>query len=296
MYAEACELQRAMYQQSITRAHRGAFIFLLDGSGSMAEEVYFRGRQTTKSEVLATITNELLFELIERARRSEGIRDYYDIAVLGYSGSDQVCSLLPHTEGFCSVVELANEQPPLRTRLVEYRLPDGGISLREVPTPSWITPCASGQTPMGEAFRYARDLAKEWVMQSDHAQSFPPVFFNITDGEATDANEEELRALSHEIRSLRTADGGVLLINIHIAGADTPRSIFFPSQEEAAYPHRYASLLYDCSSPMPEVFNQAIREVKGPGAMPPFRGMSYNASTADLIAMLNIGSISVKTE
>ena len=30
--------------------------------------------------------------------------------------------------------------------------------------------------------------------------------------------------------------------------------------------------------------------------MPPFRGMSYNASPEQLIAMLNIGSISVKTE
>ena len=27
---------------------------------------------------------------------------------------------------------------------------------------------------------------------------------------------------------------------------------------------------------MPEVFNEAIREAKGPGALPPFRGMSYN--------------------
>ena len=41
---------------------------------------------------------------------------------------------------------------------------------------------------------------------------------------------------------------------------------------------------------------QAIREAKGPGSVPPFRGMSYNASAAQLVAMLNIGSISVKTE
>ena len=45
-----------------------------------------------------------------------------------------------------------------------------------------------------------------------------------------------------------------------------------------------------------EVFDEAIREAKGPGAVPPFRGMSYNASAAQLVTMLNIGSISVKTE
>ena len=71
---------------------------------------------------------------------------------------------------------------------------------------------------------------------------------------------------------------------------------FFPSAAEADYPNRYAALLYDCASPMPALFDEAIREAKGPGAVPPFRGMSFNASAAQLVAMLNIGSISVKTE
>ena len=92
------------------------------------------------------------------------------------------------------------------------------------------------------------------------------------------------------------ADGNVLLVNIHIAPGDSQRAVFVPSEEEAGYPNRYARLLYDCSSPMPEVFNEAIRDAKGPGALPPFRGMSYNASAEQLIAMLNIGSISVKIE
>lgn len=149
---------------------------------------------------------------------------------------------------------------------------------------------------MGEALRRARDLAATWVSRPENAGSFPPVVFNITDGEATDCDEEELRALAGQIRSLRTADGSVLLINIHIAAGDDPRAVFFPSREEADYPNRYAALLYDCSSEMPAVFEEAIREAKGPAALPPFRGMSYNASAAELVAMLNIGSVSVKTE
>ena len=120
--------------------------------------------------------------------------------------------------------------------------------------------------------------------------------FNITDGEATDCDNEELRAVCDQIKALGTVDGNVLLINIHIAAGDTERPVFFPEAHEARYTNRYASLLYDCSSEMPAVFNEAIREAKGPGAIPPFRGMSYNASAAQLVAMLNIGSISVKTE
>ena len=65
-----------MYTQSITRSHRTAFFLAIDCSGSMAEPIHFRGGCKAKSEVVATIANELLFELIERARRSDGVRDY----------------------------------------------------------------------------------------------------------------------------------------------------------------------------------------------------------------------------
>ena len=65
-----------MYTQSITRTHRTAFIFVIDGSGSMAEKIRFRGRLMTKADAVASITNGMLFELIERARRSDGVRDY----------------------------------------------------------------------------------------------------------------------------------------------------------------------------------------------------------------------------
>ncbi|MCI7308278.1 vWA domain-containing protein [Alistipes senegalensis] len=285
-----------MYTQSITRTHRTAFIFVIDGSGSMAEKIRFRGRLMTKADAVASITNGMLFELIERARRSDGVRDYYDIAVLGYSGDDEVYSLLPGSREAISVTELAAGEPPLKTEIVEYRLPDGSNALREISTPAWVEPEAVGQTPMCEALRRVRDIAAKWCADPVHAESFPPIVFNITDGEATDCDDEELCAVAEQIKSLRTADGNVLLVNIHIAAGDTPRTVFFPSTEEAGYPNRYAAVLYECSSLMPEVFDEAIREAKGPGATPPFRGMSYNASAEQLITMLNIGSISVKTE
>lgn len=227
-----------MYTQSITRNHRTAFILAIDGSGSMAESILFRGRCMTKAEAVATITNDLLFELVERARRSDGVRDYYDIAVVGYSGDDEVRSLLPGGEDLVPVSALAAQEMPVHTEVIEHRLPDGSIALREIPAPAWIKPLSAGQTPMCEALRRVRD----------------------------------------------------------IAAGDTERPVFFPEAHEARYTNRYASLLYDCSSEMPAVFNEAIREAKGPGAIPPFRGMSYNASAAQLVAMLNIGSISVKTE
>ena len=53
------------------------------------------------------------------------------------------------------MAQLAVLEPPVRTELVEHRLPDGNIALREVPSPAWIAPRAAGQTPMGEALRRA---------------------------------------------------------------------------------------------------------------------------------------------
>lgn len=285
-----------MYRQSITRSHRTAFLLAIDCSGSMAEQIRFRGRAMSKAEAVAAVTNDLLFELIERARRDDGVRDYYDIAVLGYSGDDEVRGLLPGGREMLGVAELAACDPPVTTELIEYRLPDGGISLREIPAPQWIAPRAEGQTPMCEALDRIRSLAAEWTSRAANAESFPPVVFNITDGEATDGDEEELRTVCERIKSLRTADGNVLLVNIHIAAGDDIRPVLFPEEREANYPNRYARLLYDCSSPMPEAFEPAIRELKGPASMPPFRGMCFNASATELVAILNIGSISVKTE
>lgn len=284
-----------MYSQSVTRNRRTAFVLAIDESGSMAEEISFRGIRTSKAKAVSVITNELLFELIERARRTEGIRDYYDIAIIGYSGDNEVRSLLPDEAELISIEELAQLPVRMTRQTIDLRLPDGSIALREIQTPEWIAPKAVGQTPMIEALRTVRDLMARWIAREDHQESFPPIVFNITDGEATDGNDEELIHTARQIQALHTNDGNVLLLQIHI-GTGNERTLFFPSEGEPLPMNRHAGTLYEASSVLPTCFNEAIHAVKGLGAMPPFHGMSFNASAAELIAMLNIGSISVKTE
>lgn len=285
-----------MYTQSITRSHRTAFILAIDQSGSMAEKLLFRGRQTTKAEAVAEVTNRLLFELIERARRSDEVRDYYDIAVLGYSG-DGIVSLLndPEPRWFryrgWPLCPSISQKP-----VVERRMPDGEATFRKISMPAWIAPKAVGQTPMYEALLQIRDLTQAWCTNPAHSESFPPIVFNITDGEASDCDQREQLAICEKIRTIGTTDGKVLLINIHIATTSDSRSLLFPTEEEIPADNRYARLLHDCSSPMPEELSEAIRQVRGDLAKPPFRGMSYNTSIAELIAILNIGSISIKIQ
>ncbi len=284
-----------MYTQSITRNHRTAFIILIDGSGSMAERTRFRGHDTTKAEAVAAIANDLIFELVERARRSDGVRDYYDIALLGYSGESSVEGLLPDGQRMASVAELDRMEVPVVHHSVSYDYPDGRRMIHTMPQRQWIKPKSEGQTPMCEALRTAREIAAEWVARPENADSFPPVVFNLTDGEATDGHNDELIAVAERIRSLATNDGNVLLINIHITTAQQS-PLFCPTDEEMADTARLTRVLYEASSEMPACFETAIREVKGCGCMPPFRGMAFNATASEVITMLNIGSISVKTE
>lgn len=283
-----------MYQQGITRRHRTAFVIAIDLSGSMAEPVMIGERKATKAAWVCETANRLIFELIERARRSDGVHDYYDLAVIGYSG-EGVRPLLSE-EWFLGIDRVA-ALPHQKATTYERRMaPDGHPLLLKMEYPAWITPETQGQTPLYEALCEIYGHLKEWIADPRHRESFPPIVFNITDGEATDGFPEELQRVSDEIRDLATADGKVLLINIHIAPDSAERTLFFPCREEQLHPNRYAALLYDCSSEMPSCFDEAIRAIKGPAALPPFRGVSFNASAAELVAMLDIGTISVKTE
>lgn len=285
-----------MYSQPITRLHRTAFVLMIDRSGSMAEELVFCGRRIPKAEAVAEVANGLLFELIQRATRTDGVRDYYDIAVIGYDG-DGVRSLLSPEHWFVPVSELAARETPLRTVTVERTLPSGERTLHDVTAPCWITPSSRGTTPMYEALCRVQELVEGWCARPAHADSFPPVVFNITDGESSDGDEQELRDVCRRIRRAATADGGVFMIHVHIATAPDAQSVLFPTEEVVrTNGSRYARLLYDCSSPMPPALDEAIRDLKGPGARPPFRGMSFNASMAELISVLNIGSISVSIQ
>ena len=75
-----------MYSRHITRREKGAVVFLIDQSGSMAEEINFQGESTSKARALASIANSLIEEFICRSQRERGVGDYFDIAVIGYGG------------------------------------------------------------------------------------------------------------------------------------------------------------------------------------------------------------------
>lgn len=278
-----------MYGSEITRMHRTAFVIAIDQSCSMHERITVNSRRMTKAEAVASITSRLIDELLMRARREDGVRNYYDIAVVGYA-DDNVYPLLDDSMEFVPVTLLAGKSPMRRRFSYERLLPSGELRMVTEETPLWIEPHAAGSTPMYEMLSAVTEMVGRWCAEPQNADSFPPMVFNITDGEATDCDDRQLCEAAERLKRCCTRDGGVLLVNVHISTNSGQESMIFPRRDEIGADNRYARLLAEMSSTVPEPMNEAVRRFRGDFALPPFIAMSYNASITEAVALLDIGS------
>lgn len=280
----------SMYTTRIDEEHRAAILLLCDRSGSMAEETRLDGMTMTRAEAVACLINQLLDELLGRMRRADRVRDCLDIALLEYAG-DGVVPLLSPDGGFVPVAELLRRPVEVRPRHVLRRLPSGNQVAATIPQRQWIDAKASGNTPMRAAFDEAERLARRWCTHPAHRNSFPPIVINITDGEASDADDEELLAAAERLRALSTGDGNLLLFNIHLASEtdDPADSLRFPSETDRLPDRPHARLLYALSSTLPSCYDEAIRTER-PEGRPPFRAVSYNCPINTLFAVLTVGT------
>ncbi len=278
-----------MYSSQITRKNPSVFIMLIDQSGSTEEKTFFGRQAMTKADAVAMVANMLLREILNRCQREEGVRDYFEIAAIGYSG-DNARMLLG--KDFVRPSVLARRDVRMHTIPRERHMPDGRTMVYDDMLSYWVEPLSEGATPMRAALEHALTLVERWCRKPANRDSYPPTIFNITDGEASDGDRQALVALAREIGELKTNDGNVLLININISsGEGIP--VLFPSSPDELPESRYARTLYEMSSEMPAEYNDLIIRLKGCDARPPFRAMGVNASVIDMISMLNIGSRSV---
>ncbi|MDR2912005.1 MAG: VWA domain-containing protein [Alistipes sp.] len=279
-----------MYSAPITRLHPTAFILLVDRSGSMAERIVFGGVEMAKSRAVTLVAGSFIDELLYRARREDGTRDYYDIAVLGYSG-EGVRSLVSAEGEFVRPSRLAAAGPLRSENVVRERLLPSGRSVVAVTRQSvWFDELASGVTPMCGALGEALALAGRWCRRN--STSYPPTVINITDGEPSDGDDDRVRDLARRIRATSTADGETILMNIHLArasGVEAP--VLFPASLSELPDHRYARLLWDASSEMPVGYAETIRAMKGGGEAGAFRAVGWGSHIGEVAAMMNIGSV-----
>ncbi len=269
------------YSAEISRGNPTCFIFLLDQSGSMADP--FGGESVRKADFVTDAVNRTLHDLVIRCTKTEEVRHYYDIAVIGYGG--KVHSVLGGSLSgrvLAPISELADSPARVERRNKKASDGAGGIVEHQVGFPIWVDPGASGKTPMCKAFELVKSTLEQWI--DEHKTSFPPIVLHLTDGESTDGDPSEL---AKHIASLATQDGQVLLLNCHVSSQHRSK-VEYPD-DESGLPDDFAKLLFRMSSPLPEQFRRAGEQI-GLRVNEGARGCVFNGDPVAVAQFFEIGT------
>jgi hypothetical protein len=248
----------------------------------------FGGRPgKSKAQGVADAINRLLQNLVLKCTKSDGIRDYFHIGVIGYGacvgpafdGALAGQSLMP-------ISQIANQPLRLEQRIKKVADGTGGTLEQSVKFPIWFEARAEGATPMCRALILAGESLREFLKK--YPACYPPLVFNITDGKATDGSPEPLATT---LKSMASEDGNVLLFNAHLSSRAVP-AIEYPENENCL-PDDYARILFRMSSVLPAKIQTAARNEGFPvtGAA---RGFVFNADLASVIRFMDIGTRAVQ--
>lgn len=280
------------YTAQITRNTPTAFIFMIDQSISMNRRLNYRGEYITLAEAVARIVNNQINELVLMCIRTNDVRHYYDIAVIGY-GDDAHYGWNGALAGrdFVSPEELKNN-PFKKITVKEEKRTRKGVELKEVEKVQWVEPVAAGRyTRADKAFALAKELLDKWMKEHHEKDCYPPTIINITDGAFNGiVNPREVNTqLANELKAMFTNDGNVLLWNIHVT-PDSKEQVLLPISKTEVDDDKYAEWLYDMSSLLPSRFNQAIGDLRGDAENTRHVAMATNTDLSTLIQLMDIGT------
>lgn len=270
-----------MYTAEISRSNPTAYFFLVDQSASMNEAMH--GGQS-KADFVADVVNRTLRDLVVRCTREEGVRDYFDVAVVTYSDRAVESGLGGGSGSWIQPIsEVADNT--LRVEDRSKKVPDGAGGLVEttVKFPVWMVPRGNGGTPMQAAVAEVARLVADW--SDSHPNSFPATVLHITDGESTDGDPEHNASV---LKSLSTNDGETLLYNIHVTSGNA-EPIRYPVYE-SNLPDNFARLLFRMSSEFPTHIREYARDAHGITLVADSRAMVMNADAEELVKFIDIGS------
>jgi hypothetical protein len=225
----------------------------------------------------------LLQNLVIKCAKSEGVRDYYHVAVVGYGSS-----VGPAFAGSLSgkelvpISEIADNPARVEERTKKVDDGAGGLVDQAIKFPIWFDATARGGTPMCEALTRAHAMLTGWLQ--NHPGCFPPIVINITDGESTDGDPS---APAQALQALSSEDGSVLLFNVHLS-SQRAAPIEFPDSE-ANLPDKYARLLFGMSTSLPP-YMRTVAQQEGYQVTDGARGFVFNADMVSVIRFLDIGT------
>lgn len=238
----------------------------------------------SKADFVADALNKTIYTLIINCTKADGVRDYFEVGVIGYGQHGPVTALGGSLSGglFHSVSAL--ERSPLRVEDRMKMVDDGagGVLKRPIKFPVWFEPTAGGGTPMVKALTKAAEALAEWCNARPH--SYPPTVIHLTDGESNDGDPGPV---ADAVRRIRTADGECLLFNIHLSTA-TGDAVQFPS-DAAGLRDDYSRQLFAMSSLLPPHVARMAAD-KGYRVGETSRGFVFNADPQDIVNFFEIGT------
>lgn len=284
-------ISKEAYIAQISRATPTAFIFLIDHSISMNRDTMYNGEKMSMADAVARIVNAQIKELVLRCEKSDGVRHYYDIAVIGY-GEECYSGWNGILEGrdFVSPEELRNN-PYKKITTTKEVFTRRGTLIRKIEEEQWIAPrCDGNWTRMDKAFERAKCLLVDWMEEHQNKDCYPPTIINITDGEFNGTTKDNMLQLSNELKSMFTNDGNVILFNIHIAPKSSS-SLVFPVSMNEISGNAYGKTLCEMSSLLPLRYNQPISALRNDIDQDARHyGMAVNADMTTLIQLMDIGT------
>jgi hypothetical protein len=271
------------YSAEISRSNPSCFLFLIDRSGSMDDPFGSGDSKRRKADGVADAVNRLLQNLVIKCAKSEGVRDYYSVGVIGYGSTvgSAFGGALAGRE-MAPISEIADNPARVEERTRKTDDGAGGLVDQTVKFPIWFDPISRGGTPMVAALENAREILTTWI--AAHPDAFPPIVINITDGESTDGDPS---AAAEALRAMSTSDGAILLFNAHLS-SNNAAPIEFPDSADGL-PDQYAKLLFQLSSDLPSHVRSAAA-AEGYAVSDGAKGFVFNADLVSVIRFLDIGT------
>jgi hypothetical protein len=271
------------YTAEISRQNPSCFLFVIDQSGSMSDS--FSSPPKPKAQGVADAVNKLLQNLVIKCAKSEGIRNYYYVGVIGY-GKEISSAFIGELIGkdIIPISEIADKPARIEERTKKTDDGAGGLIDQTVKFPIWFDAVSNNGTPMTQAFQKANSLIETWLQQ--HPDCFPPTVIHITDGESTDGDPtKEMQQLT----SKSSNDGNVLLFNLHLSNNPNAKQIEFPSNTELL-PDQYSQMLFATSSPLTSFMIDIAKKEYNLNVSENSKGFVLNGDLALIITAMEIGT------
>lgn len=269
------------YTAEISRDNPTCILFVVDQSTSMSDKMT-TGK--SKAEFVADALNRTIYTMITNCTKADGVRNYFEVGVIGYGGNGSTNGLTGHlgAKPVSPITDLAEH--PLRVESRTQLLDDGagGILEKSVKFPVWFEAVANGGTPMTAALTRCTEILVDWC--DSHPNSYPPTVLHLTDGESTDGDPQHAASA---VQQISTNDGSSLLLNVHIS-TEVGEAVQFPSSS-VGLANNYAVQLFNMSSELPSHV-ASIAQDKGYALSTGARGFIFNADPKDIVNFFEIGT------